>query len=91
MLYEIQSALRNTIREGAESVGPFLVHFDAHSDHPFRNYAVPDDGAYPSERDVSGPHSSVEGDDRVWSTSLRPWRSSPRCFLPGSQWTFDCR
>ncbi|WP_447006223.1 GNAT family N-acetyltransferase [Saccharothrix isguenensis] len=51
MLSRIQAALRDAIRTDAERVGPFLVRFDAHSDHPFLNYAVPDDGepATPAE------------------------------------------
>ncbi|ONI92525.1 hypothetical protein ALI22I_03790 [Saccharothrix sp. ALI-22-I] len=52
MLTRIQSALRDAIRADAERVGPFLVRFDAHSDNPFMNYAVPDDGAPPTPADV---------------------------------------
>lgn len=43
VLTRIQAALRDAIRADAERVGPFLVRFDAHSDHLFLNYAVPDD------------------------------------------------
>ena len=32
---------------GAERVGPFVASFDAHSVHPYRNYAIPDDQARP--------------------------------------------
>jgi ribosomal protein S18 acetylase RimI-like enzyme len=50
---KIQSSLRKSISRGAQRVGPFLIHFDAHSDHPFRNYAVPDDGARPSAAQIA--------------------------------------
>ena len=53
MLPEIQSALRASISETARRVGPFLIHFDEADDHPFRNYAIPDDGARPTTADVS--------------------------------------
>jgi ribosomal protein S18 acetylase RimI-like enzyme len=53
MLLEIQSALRKSIANGAQRVGPFLIRFDDHSDNPFINYAIPDDGARPSPADVA--------------------------------------
>lgn len=53
MLSNIQSALRAGISDGARRVGPFLVHLDPDDDHPFRNYAIPDDGAQPSVSDVA--------------------------------------
>jgi len=53
MLLDIQSALRKSILTGAQRVGPFLVHFDEHSESPFRNYAIPDDDAQPSRQDVA--------------------------------------
>lgn len=52
MLTRIQSALRDAIRADAERVGPFLVRFDAHSDHLLMNYAVPDEGAAPTRAEV---------------------------------------
>ncbi|NUT52684.1 MAG: GNAT family N-acetyltransferase [Saccharothrix sp.] len=52
MLTRIQAALRESIRADAERVGPFLVRFDAHSDNPFMNYAVPDEGAAPTAAEV---------------------------------------
>lgn len=53
MRSHIQSSLRGSISRGAQRVGPFLIHFDAHSDHPFRNYAIPDDGAQPSAAQIA--------------------------------------
>lgn len=52
VLLRIQDNLRESIRAGAVRVGPFLAHFDAHSDNPFMNYAVPDDGAEPTAAEV---------------------------------------
>lgn len=51
---QIQTYLRAAagLRRGAERVGPFLGAFDPHSDNPYRNYAIPDDGAEPSPGDV---------------------------------------
>lgn len=37
----------------AERVGPFLAGFDRHGDSPFRNYAIPDDGAAPTPDEVA--------------------------------------
>jgi GNAT superfamily N-acetyltransferase len=37
---------------GAERVGPFVASFDAHSDHPYRNHAIPDDQARPDAGQV---------------------------------------
>jgi ribosomal protein S18 acetylase RimI-like enzyme len=53
VLSRIQSALRETISGDAPRVGPFLIRFDAVSDHPYRNYAIPDDGAKPTAADVA--------------------------------------
>ncbi len=36
-----------------ERNGPFLSAFDGESDNPYRNYAVPDDGAKPGPDDVA--------------------------------------
>lgn len=53
MLSDIQSCLRAGIAHRAQRVGPFLLHFDNHTDNPFRNYAVPDDDARPSEWEIA--------------------------------------
>jgi hypothetical protein len=53
MLTVIQRALRASIESRAERLGPFLVRFDEHSDNPFLNYAVPDDGADPTSQEVN--------------------------------------
>ncbi len=50
----IQSYLRALAsrRPDTARVGPFLAALDPHSDNPYRNYALPDDGAAPSPADV---------------------------------------
>jgi GNAT superfamily N-acetyltransferase len=50
----IQSYLRASASRGrdVERAGPFLATFDPTTDHPFLNYAIPDDGAQPSAADV---------------------------------------
>jgi GNAT superfamily N-acetyltransferase len=35
-----------------ERIGPFLASFDGGSDNPYRNYAVPDDGASPGASEI---------------------------------------
>lgn len=51
-LLAIQACLRAGIGDRALRVGPFLTTIDKHTDNPFRNYAVPDDGAAPTTADV---------------------------------------
>ncbi len=36
-----------------ERIGPFLATFDTYSADPWRNYAVPDDGARPGSTDIA--------------------------------------
>jgi|HubBroStandDraft_5_1064220.scaffolds.fasta_scaffold235585_1 GNAT superfamily N-acetyltransferase len=51
-------ALQHYLREMAlsrgyaEKVGPFLAAYDPHTENPFRNFAIPDDDALPSEADL---------------------------------------
>lgn len=52
-LRDIQASLRAGIASRSVPVGPFLVLVHAESDNPFRNYAVPVDGAAPSAADVA--------------------------------------
>jgi ribosomal protein S18 acetylase RimI-like enzyme len=65
LLRRIQSSLRAGIARRAKQVGPFLAHFDEHSDNPFRNYAVPDDGARPSGEEVRALMSEFAERGRV--------------------------
>lgn len=50
---------------GAERVGPFLAGFSDMSANPFRNYAVPDDGAEPSPDDIAVLVAAFTRRDRV--------------------------
>src|SRR5271167_3862962 len=57
-LCELHSQIQRYLRSHAlakqnhERSGPFLIGFDAGDPNPFRNYAVPDDGAAPSAADI---------------------------------------
>jgi ribosomal protein S18 acetylase RimI-like enzyme len=54
VLTRIQQYLRAVAPIGREhvQVGPFLATFNPHSDNPFLNYALPDDGAEPSDDEI---------------------------------------
>jgi ribosomal protein S18 acetylase RimI-like enzyme len=57
----IISYLRTAIsRRATEKIGPFLASFDRYSDSPFRNYAIPDDGAIPSSAEVAALVAAYE-------------------------------
>ncbi len=55
MLTQLQQYLRAAASRGrtTSQVGPFLVTIDEDTDHPYLNYAIPDDGARPSDADVT--------------------------------------
>jgi ribosomal protein S18 acetylase RimI-like enzyme len=55
VLTRIQQYLRAVAPIGREheQVGPFLATFNPHNDNPFLNYALPDDGAEPSDDEVA--------------------------------------
>jgi len=50
----LQVSLRAALRghRDVESIGPFLAAFDADDDSPFRNYAIPDEGAQPTAAEI---------------------------------------
>ncbi len=52
---DIQAYIRGGVERGrdTERVGPFLATFSRHSDNPYLNYAIPEDGATPSPADVA--------------------------------------
>lgn len=52
----LQSHMRRSAASGraTERIGPFLATFSAQSSNPFLNYAIPDDGARPTQSDVDG-------------------------------------
>lgn len=49
---QIHAYLRLSAGYERVQVGPFLATFTPGNDHPMRNYAIPDDGAHPSQQDV---------------------------------------
>jgi GNAT superfamily N-acetyltransferase len=51
-LHRIQGHLRASNCTGAPRVGPFLLTYAPDDTSPFRNYAIPDDGAHPSADEV---------------------------------------
>jgi GNAT superfamily N-acetyltransferase len=62
---DIQACLRAGIEDRATTVGPFLVLINPHSDNAFRNYAVPVDGAAPTDADVTALIEFFTGRDRA--------------------------
>jgi ribosomal protein S18 acetylase RimI-like enzyme len=62
----LQASLRGALlrRPDVVSVGPFTVAFDPDSDSPFRNYAVPDDGAHPTLAEVEDLRRAFVGRGR---------------------------
>ncbi|MGK5556856.1 GNAT family N-acetyltransferase [Actinomadura kijaniata] len=50
--FRIHAYLRANAGPRAHRVGPFLASFDEHDAGPYRNYAIPDDGAVPTAADV---------------------------------------
>src|SRR6266567_5373250 len=64
-LRDIQAGLRAGIESRAVRVGPFLVLLNANSDNPFRNYAVPSDGAEPTTDDVTALIDFFTSQDRL--------------------------
>ena len=55
VLSQLQQYLRTSASQGRTTsrVGPFLVTIDEGTNHPFLNYAVPDDAARPSAEEVT--------------------------------------
>jgi GNAT superfamily N-acetyltransferase len=58
----IQAYLRNEVTRArdVELVGPFLATFSQGDSNPFRNYAIPDDGARPTAADVAALVAAFE-------------------------------
>jgi ribosomal protein S18 acetylase RimI-like enzyme len=53
MAGQVAGYIRASAVHRAERVGPFLASFDPYSANPWRNYAVPDDGARPTPAEVA--------------------------------------
>lgn len=62
----IQSYLRVAAGHGreVEQIGPFLATFSLHSDNPYINYAIPDDGAAPTAADIAALIEAYERRNR---------------------------
>lgn len=62
----IQAYLRVAASHGreVEQIGPFLATFSLHSDNPYINYAIPDDGAAPTAADVAALIDAYRRRDR---------------------------
>jgi ribosomal protein S18 acetylase RimI-like enzyme len=60
--HRIQGYLRAAIgrSENHLRIGPFLAGFDAGSDNPYRNYAVPDESARPSSPEIEALCAAFE-------------------------------
>lgn len=72
-MLQVHAYLRALIGARAHRVGPFLASIDDHDAGPFRNYAVPDDGADPTPDQIE--HLATVFTDR---------RRTPRLeYLPG--------
>jgi len=63
----LQASLRTAhkARRDTESVGPFLVAYDAEDPTPFRNYAIPDDNADPTPSEIQALRRAFSIRDRV--------------------------
>src|SRR4051812_40454274 len=63
----LQQYVRTTAAEGRETerIGPFLATLDPHTDHPYLNYAIPDDGARFTVADVAALVDAFERRSRV--------------------------
>ena len=92
----LQVSLRAALRghRDVESIGPFLAAFDADDDSPFRNYAIPDEGAQPTAaeieclRQVFARRTAL----RAWSFCRRQLPQPRRhCSKPASSPKTGCR
>jgi ribosomal protein S18 acetylase RimI-like enzyme len=52
-------------RNSGNRIGPFTAGLDAHSDNPFRNFAVPDDGAAPDDGQVGALVAYFQRNQRI--------------------------
>src|SRR5215203_5752367 len=64
---QIQDYIRIAASDGrdTEQVGPFLATFDPHHALKYLSYAIPDDGAEPTEQDVAALIDAYRRRDRL--------------------------
>ena len=64
---DVQRYLRAVAADGRQVLctGPFDVFLDPDSDHPFSNYAIPRDGAEPSEEAIGEIVAVMQGAARL--------------------------
>ena len=64
---DIQEAARVAAAHGreCERVGPFLATFTPGTDHPYLNYAIPDDGAEPGRQELAALEQAFSARDLV--------------------------
>jgi predicted GNAT family acetyltransferase len=67
MYQSIQAYLRaaGSIGREADQIGPFLATVTAETDNPYLNYAIPDDAAEPTWRDISALVAHYRDRDRI--------------------------
>jgi hypothetical protein len=74
---------------GAERVGPLVASFDAHSAHPYRNYAIPDDQACPDAGQVGALIAAFTARGRTPRLEYLPGLCpavEPACSPPSGAW-----
>lgn len=71
--HALHAYLRALAGTHAIRVGPFLVSLDGHDPGLFRNYAIPDDGAAPSQGQVAELIAIVSDHARTTRLEYLPW------------------
>lgn len=78
MTFRIETAVHAYLRAGAGDqaprTGPFLMHYDAHNDGRFFNYAIPDDGAAPTPDEVAALIAEFDARHRIPRLEYLPGR-----------------
>lgn len=86
---DVHAYLRALAGDHAPRVDPFVLLLDAHDAGPYRNYAVPDDGAEPTPADIDALITAFAERKRKprleYLTTVCP-RVEPALLDPGSVW-----
>ena len=90
---EIQNYIRIAAANGRETerVGPFLATFNPHHPLKYLSYAIPDDGAEPTARDVAALIEAYRRRDRLPRLEFLPAASPPPSSEPCSRAAFRSR